>query len=459
MPEIIVPRPGWSLRPYQRKAWLAGPVRGENMAVAWHRRAGKDELILNGIAVQALKRPASYAYMFPETAHARRSMWQSVNPHTGRRRILETFTPEMLASEPNETEMRLTLVNGSSVLLFGSDNYDRMVGASLAGIVSSEHALAHPNAYAFFSPMLRENNGWFWAISTPRGKNHFKDLIDYAAKTPGWFSETLSIHDTHALTLEQIEEARQEYYALFGRDDGERFFQQEYEVNFNAAIIGSYYAREMMDVQSEGRVDPELEAVDAPVHTAWDIGVSDATTIWFFQVVAGQVYVLDCYSNNGQGVEHYADLVKERRESHGWMRGADFVPHDAKVKEWGTGKTRVETMLGLGLNPQVVPMATLMDGIQAVRLTLPRCVFHDRCADGIEALENYRKEWDEERRTFKDRPLHDWASHYSDAFRYLAMAWKTAPREPLPAQVVRTPPTEYHIPAPAPKPRRRGMSL
>lgn len=414
--------------------------------------AGKDEVLLNALAVQALKRPASYAYMFPENLHARRAMWQSVNPHTGKRRILETFVPEMLDGEPNETEMRLKLANGSSVTFFGSDNYDRMVGASLAGIVSSEHALSHPSAYAFFSPMLKENGGWFWAISTPRGRNHFKDLVDYAAKSPKWFSEILSVKKTGALTQEDLDEELEKYCDLFGGDQGEAFFRQEYLVDFNAAILGAYYAREMAAVRSEDRIDPTLEAIDAPVHRAWDLGVRDDTSIWWFQVVGGQVFILDCYTSSGAGVDHYAEVVFNRRQQHGWQDGIDFVPHDAKVKEWGTGRTRVEVMQQLGLNPRVVPMAAFQDGVQAVRKTLPRCVFHTRCeTPGIKALEQYRREWDDERKVFKATDVHDWTSHLSSAFRYLALAWKTAPKRvevetlpPVPVGSVRLPQPPKH---------------
>lgn len=394
--------------------------------------AGKDELLLNALAVKAIQRPANYAYMFPEISHARRAMWQAINPHTGRRRIMEAFPPEILDGQPNETEMRIPIIGGGSVMFFGSDQYDRLVGASLAGIVSSEHALSHPSAYAFFSPMLRENGGFFAAISTPRGRNHFKGLFDFAQQSPTWFAQSLSIHDTGALTEEEIQDARAEYTALYGSDQGEALFLQEYEVSFNAAIMGAYFAREMLAVRSEGRIDPDLEAVDAPVHTAWDLGVRDDTSIWFFQVVAGQLFILDCYSQSGAGVDHYAEMIAQKRAEHGWAPGTDFVPHDARVKEWGSGRTRVETMQQLGLNPVVVPMASFMDGISAVRRTLPRCVFHARCEDmGIAALEQYRREWDDERKTFKATDVHDWASHPAAAFRYLSMAWRTIRPEPV----------------------------
>ena len=425
--EIHIPRLGWSLRPYQLPMWRAMAVDGRNACIAMHRRGGKDEVALNALGVQSLKRAASYAYMFPENLHARRAMWQAVNPHTGKRRILETFPREMMSAEPNETEMRLQLVNGSTITFFGSDNFDRMVGASLAGIISSEHALSHPSAYAFFSPMLRENGGFFWAISTPRGRNHFHGMLQHAQKSPDWFSQVLSIHETGALTAEQIEEARSEYVSLYGVDQGEALFAQEYEVSFTAATLGAFYGREMAAIRSEGRIDPTLTAIDAPVHRAWDLGVRDDTSIWFWQIVGGQVFILDFYSASGVGLDHYRDKIEEIHKAHGWAHGTDWVPHDAKVKEWGTGRTRVETMQGFGLKPQLVPMAGLLDGINAVRRTLPLCVFHPRAEAGLAALEQYRREWDDDKKTFKANPLHDFTSHLADAFRYLAMAWRTIP--------------------------------
>lgn len=430
----MVPRAGWALRDYQKPLWRSLVHEGKNVCANWHRRAGKDELLLNALAVKAIQRPANYAYMFPEISHARRAMWQATNPHTGRRRILEAFPPEIMAGQPNETEMRIPIVGGSSIMFFGSDQYDRLVGASLAGIVSSEHALSHPSAYAFFSPMLRENGGFFAAISTPRGRNHFHGLFNYASRAPGWFAQTLSAIQTGALTEDQLAEAKAEYIDLYGIDQGEALFQQEYMCDFNAAILGAFYAREMLAVRNEGRIDPTLEAVEGvPVHRAWDIGVSDDTSIWWFQVVGTQIYILDCYSANGAGVDHYAEIIEQRAVEHGWAHGVDYVPHDAKVKEWGTGRTRVETMMGYGLKPQVVSQAGLLDGINAARRTLPRCVFHQRCEDvGISALEQYRREWDDDKKAFKANPLHDWSSHLADSFRYLAMAWREAPKAPMP---------------------------
>lgn len=444
LPEIHIPRIGWNLRAGQEKFWRALVHENKNAVACWHRRFGKDEVALNALAVKAMQRPASYAYMLPEISHARRAIWQAVNPHTGKRRILETFQPEMLDGEPNETEMRIKLVNGSQVLFFGSDQYDRLVGASLAGIISSEHALAHPSAYGYFSPMLRENDGFFAAISTPRGRNHFHDLFNYASKAKGWFAERLSIHDTGALGPDEVDEARAEYIAMYGEDQGAALFQQEYEVSFNAAILGAFYGAEMAKVRQEKRIVPDLEALPGkPVHRAWDIGVRDDTSIWWFQVVGVQIYILDCYSKPGESdIEVFADMIHAKNKEMGWTSGIDFVPHDARQKVWGMKRGRLETMQEVGLNPRVVPNLSKLDGINAVRRTLPRCVFHDRCEDvGIPALEQYQREWDDERKTFKASEVHNWASHAADAFRYLALSWveardNSAPEKPKPFETI-----------------------
>lgn len=415
---------GWQPRDYQMPLWSYLERGGKRAIAAWHRRAGKDDVLLHRTAVAMFERPASYWHCLPEFEQARKAIWTAVNPHTGRRRIDEAFPPEIRESK-DEQSMFLRLKNGATWQLIGSDRYNNLVGAGVAGVTFSEFALANPSAWGYIRPMLEENNGWATFISTPRGRNHFKNLLDMAQKNPAWFAQILSIHDTGALTPEQIEESRAEYVALYGEDIGLAQFEQEYEVSFNAAILGAFYAREMAAVRREGRIC-EVEAIsDAPVHRAWDIGVRDDTSIWWFQIVGIQIFVLDCYTASGVGLDHYAEVIEKKRKEHGWVDGVDYVPHDARVKEWGTGRTRVETMQSYGLKPQVVPMAGKLDGINAARRTLPFCVFHTRCCDvGIPALEEYRREWDDEKKTFRASEVHNWASHLSDAFRYLSLAWR-----------------------------------
>jgi hypothetical protein len=382
-------------------------------------------VLLHRTCVAAFERPATYWTALPEYAQARKALWAAVNPHTGKRRIDEAF-PDALRSSVNEQEMFIRFKNGSTWQLVGSDRYNALVGAGVAGVTFSEWALCNPSAWGYIRPMLEENDGWAAFITTPRGKNHAKSMLDMAQQSPKWFAEVLSVHSTGALTQEQLDESLKEYISLYGEDLGRAQFEQEYLCSFNAAIMGAFYAREMLAVRTEERLQP-IEPIDGrPVHTAWDLGVEDSTAIWWFQVVGSQIFILDYYVAHGHGVDHYAEVVQGKP----WPKGIDFVPHDAKVRQWGVpgARTRVESMIALGLNPQLVPMSTDMDGHQAVRKTLPLCVFHPRTeAEGMSALEQYHREWDDDLKTYKLKAQHDWSSHGAKAFQYLSQAWRSAP--------------------------------
>jgi hypothetical protein len=187
----------------------------------------------------------------------------------------------------------------------------------------------------------------------------------------------------------------------------------------------------MRDIEESGRICDVEYDVSVPVHTAWDLGIGDTTAIWFWQALQGEIRILAHYEANGVGIDHYAKVVASKP----WKRGTDYVPHDAKVRELGTGRSRVETMVAHGLKPRVVPNHKIMDGINAVRLTFPRIWFdREGCGDGLEALRQYRADYDEKTRAFKDAPKHDWTSHSADAFRYMAMAWReiAQPEPPKP---------------------------
>ena len=438
MPSVTLPN-NWKPRPYQRKFWDYLERGGKRAIEIAHRRWGKDDVLLHRAAVSAFERPATYWHALPEYSQARKAIWNAVNSHTGKRRIDEAF-PQELRENTNDNEMFIRFKNGATWQVIGSDRYNRLVGAGVAGVAFSEWALCNPSSWGYIRPMMEENNGWAAFITTPRGKNHAHSMLQMAKDNPRWFAEVSSIHNTGALSLEQLEESLDEYVALYGEDIGRGIYEQEYECSFNAAILGAFYAREMVTLRREGRID-EVEADPSrPVHRAWDIGVRDDTSVWWFQVAGAQVFILDCYSASGVGLDHYADIVHKKHAEMGWILGTDFVPHDAKVKEWGTGKTRVETMLEYGLHPQLVPGASKLDGINAARKTLARCVFHPRTeVEGIAALEQYRREWDDDKKAFKASEVHDWSSHLSDAFRYLALSWQTV-------RVARN----DHLPAPPP---------
>lgn len=430
MPTIRLPN-NWRPRNYQRPLWDYLEQGGDRAIEIAHRRWGKDDLVLHRTAIAAHERVASYWHCLPEYEQARKAIWTAVNPHTGKRRIDEAFPPELRDSK-DEQQMFIRFKNGSTWQVIGSDRYNSLVGAGVAGVTFSEWALCNPSSWGFIRPMVEENGGWATFITTPRGRNHAKSLYDMAVEDMNrggrWFAELSSIHATGALTQEQLDESLREYIALYGEDLGRAQFEQEYECSFNAAILGAFYAREMALVRREERV-AEIEPIPGrQVHRAWDIGRRDDTSIWWFQVVGSQIFILDCYTMPFGSLEPHAAVVHQREQEHGWRSGIDFVPHDAKVIEWGTGRTRVEQMREHGLNPELAPNATKMDGIAAVRATLPRCVFHPRCEEpGLAALEQYRRDWDDERKTFKATEVHDWTSHLADAFRYLALSWRELP--------------------------------
>jgi phage terminase large subunit len=423
-----LPQKPWQPRPHQKKLWRFLMRGGKRAVAVWHRRAGKDEILLHATAVAMLDRVGNYWHCLPLYEQGRKAVWTAINPHTGRRRIDEAFPVEMRANT-NDSTMFIRFHNGSTWQVVGSDSYNQTVGSSAAGIVFSEYALSNPSAWAYYRPMVEENDGWAAFITTPRGRNHALTLFQHAQRTPGWFAELLTAEDTGAISPEALAEALAEYVALYG-EAGQAMFDQELLCSFNAAILGSFYAREMADVRKQERVRTDVVALEGrPVSTCWDLGVSDDTAIWFWQAQGAQLVLLDFYSASGVGLEHYADIIKKKEQEHGWIHGDDWVPHDAKVKEWGSGRTRVETMASIGLKPILVPMATVDDGINAARRALPLCVFHQRCEDGgIAALEQYRREWDDDKKCFRASAVHDWTSHPADAFRYLAMSWKPAPR-------------------------------
>jgi phage terminase large subunit len=453
MIDIRLPFGEWDPRPHQLALWKYLQSGGKRAIAVWHRRAGKDEICLHHAATSAFKRVGNYWHLLPEFEQARRAIWTAVNPHSGKRRIDEAF-PHELRENTNDSTMFIRFKNQSTWACMGSDRYDAAMGASPAGLTFSEFALSNPSAWGYFRPMLEENNGWAVFITTPRGRNHAFDMLNYARRTPGWFAETLTAIDTGALSDSDLASALAEYQSLYGYDAGQAMFDQEMMVSFNAAVLGAFYAREMLEVRNEGRVLEIEPDFDQPVHRAWDLGVRDDTAVFWFQPYGAQLLILDVMAGNSVGVEYFRDEIFRRHEARGWLHGNDYVPHDAKILEWGSGRTRVETMQNIGLSPMLVPKASLEDGINAVRRTLPLCVFHPRCEAGISALEQYQREWDDEKKCFRVNPLHNWTSHYADAFRYLAQGWKPAPKRTIKVAA----PQGWLLPPPPDAPRR-GIRL
>ena len=446
----------WQPRSYQIPAWNYW-IRdgGKHMELIWHRRYGKDEVALHGTAVKLFERTANYWHMLPLANQARKAIWDAVNPRTGKRRIDEAFPPE-LRTNTRDQDMLIRFVNGSTWQVLGSDNFQSAIGSTPAGIVYSEWAQSNPSARGYLRPILTENGGWQAYITTPRGKNHAYSTYKQACKTEGQFGQLLTVHDTGVLTQAQLDAELCEYITTYGESMGMALFEQEYLCSSDAAIIGAYYGAEFRDIDKSGRITTVPHDDRWPVHVAMDIGYDDDTAIWWFQVVGGEVRVLDYHASSGRDVDYYAgqilgkevqiDLVRDRLEvSYGgdipeldhrraYRYGSINVPHDAKAKTLAAKGKSVEeqfaSVFGWG-KMQVVPSLSIEDGIQASRKVLQKCYFDHRCEPGIDALREYQREWDDDRKMFKDHPLHNWTSHASDGFRYLAVAYQLEklPRE------------------------------
>jgi phage terminase large subunit len=409
----------WEPRLYQVDLWealLGGAKRADVVA---HRRWGKDEVALHWAAWAAQKRIGGYWHMLPEAAQGRKAIWDAVNPHTGQRRIEEAFTPKMNPTF-KDGEMKVELGNGSTWQVLGSDNYNSLVGTSVAGVVISEWALATPEAWAHIRPILLENDGWALFLWTPRGRNHAARAFESRRADPTWFCLKSPATETDVFTPEELERERRELVAELGSvEEGEARFASEYLVDFDAAAPGTYYASLLAEAERAGRlgrvpVDPSLR-----VDTAWDLGIDDYTAIWFFQQAGREVRVVDYFETSGEGLEA---VVRRAIAEKPYLWGTHHLPHDVMVRELTTGRSRYDTLGSMGLSRIHVGAPTdPEERVNAARLMIPMCWFDaERCSGGLERLRGYRKRWNRATRSYGG-PLHDQASHGADAFGEFAL--------------------------------------
>lgn len=422
----------WEPRPYQRPAWSYLEGGGKRLAVAWHRRAGKDDIVLHWAAVAAFQRVGGIWHMLPQASQARKAIWQAVNPHTGKRRIDEAFPP-IIRRKTNDQEMFIEFVNGSTWQVVGSDNYDSLVGSPPVGVVFSEWSRANPAAWAYIRPILRENGGWAAFISTFLGRNHHYDLVKNAMSSPEWYGEILSAEETSVFTPEDLELERLEYIQDYGREEGEALFRQEYLSDPTASILGAFYGSQMYDAEKQSRLTSVPYDRSAPVFTGWDLGTNDVTAIWFAQQVGLEPRIIDYYQNSNQDIAHYAGVLKEK----GYSYGAHYLPHDGGNKSVHVNKSVEQLLRDMGVNNVVVTRRAqstelFLGDINETRKLITKAVFDaKRCEQGIEALRNYRREWDDKLKQYKKTPLHDWASDGADALRTLAVNWRRVEAETM----------------------------
>lgn len=409
-------------RPYQLPILRAMDQGCKRAVQVWHRRAGKEKTDLAGIvSKKMLERVGAYYYVFPEFAQGRKVIWDGADRDGFR--FIDHFPKELLDGKPNDTEMKLRYKNGSLFQVIGSDRYNAVMGTNPVGMILSEYSLQDPSCWSYFRPILAENDGWAVFNYTPRGENHAYDLYEMAKADPfdpktgkGWFVQLLTVDETGAVRAEVLEQEKKEIVRLTGND---ALYQQEYHCNFTVPISGAYYADQISKAYKEGRVGNVPHEQRLTVDTWWDLGFNDRMAIWFTQSVGQELRVIDYLEDSGKGLPFYIDKIKEK----GYVYSKHTAPHDIDVHELSTGKTRRETASGLGINFEVAPNLHIIDGIEAVRLIFNKCWFDkERCKSGLNALKNYRKQWDDKRKTWLNNPYHDWSSNGSDAFRYMAVS-------------------------------------
>lgn len=408
----LKPRP--VLLPYKpRAAFMPFHERAQRWAcMVCHRRAGKTVAAINDLIKRAMMTPAvpgrmsHFAYIAPYRAQAKSVAWAYLK-----------YYAEPLIKDISESDLYVILKGGQKIQLFGADNADAMRGLGFDGVFMDEYGDFRPSVWALvIRPTLSDRMGWAVFAGTPKGKNQFWEVFDQAVADPErWFSFRLKASESGILHADELEDAR--------RTSSEDQFLQEYECSFDAAILGAFYGTEMRLLDEQGRITEVAYDPALPTFTAWDLGYRDDTAIWWYQTFRGELRIIDFYAVSGASVPDLVKVVKAKPyhyEQH-------FLPHDARAKTLASNKSIIEQLsehFGLSML-SIVPNLGLQDGIQAARITLPLCWFDMvKCKDGVEALRQYEREYDEDKKAFRATPKHNWASHPADAFRMLAVSWR-----------------------------------
>ena len=410
---VVVAIP-YAPRPLQRAIHTAIETHRFSVAVC-HRRFGKTVAAVNHLqraAVTCSKERPRFAYIAPTYTQGKSIAWDYMKHYAG----------PIPGHDTNETELKVAYPGGGTVRIYGADNPDSLRGNYFDGVVLDEYGLMPPTLWGeVIRPALADRQGWAHFMGTPNGKNAFYEVVQQARANPEWWLGVYKASETGVLSAEELKAARD----VMTADE----YAQEFECSFEASVKGAVYVREIAQAREQGRVtrvpyDPAL-----PVDTDWDLGVGDATAIWFSQTLyTGEVRLIDFYQATGHGLPHYKQVLNDK----GYTYGAHWAPHDIQVRELATGHSRLEAAHTLGLHFQIAPkVESLEDGIHAARLLLPRCWFDgEKTQKGVEALQHYRWDYNARIHEFKPTPVHDWSSHAADAFRGLAFRLYHVKRNP-----------------------------
>ena len=384
--------------------------RAKRFSVAvCHRRFGKTVMAINHLLKVVLTCPhqrAQGAYIAPTYGSAKRVAWQ----------FLREFAGVIPGVKFNEAELRCDLPDGRRIWLLGAENPDSLRGMFLDSVVLDEYADMNARLYPeVIRPALADRLGSCLWIGTPRGQNQFKDIYDHALAMieqgdPDWFAMRFPASETGILPQEELDAAKATM------DPSQ--YEQEFQCSWSAALIGAYLADQLDKAEADGRIGNVPYDPNLPVTTAWDLGIADATAIWFAQIYRGELRIIDFYDASGEGLHHYIAELRSRS----YVYGRHYFPHDVMVRELGSGSSRYEMLSALGIRPTVVHKLTVQDGIEALRAILPRCYFdRSNTAAGLKAVRHYHRQFDSVRNDWKAKPNHDWSSHATDAFRYFAV--------------------------------------
>lgn len=396
--DIIIP---YAPRPLQRQ--VHNNLKRFSILVC-HRRWGKTVCAINELIRQMsqCKHPnPRFAYIAPLFAQAKTVAWD----------YAKFFTAPIPGAKANEAELRIDLPGGGRLSLYGADNPDRLRGLYFDGVVLDEFADMSPRIWSeVIRPALSDRKGSALFIGTPKGRNQFWDIFDSATRDPEWYAAMFRASETNILDAEELIAAAKH----MSQDQ----YAQEFECSFQAALIGAYYGKEISAIEKSNRLTTVAHDPALKVYTAWDLGMHDSTAIWFAQLTGPEIRLIDFYENSGCGLDHYAKVLRQKP----YIYADHFLPHDVKVSEMGTGRSRLETLRGLGIDATPLECTSVEDGINASRLLLARAWFDITNTNrGLEALRQYQRDYDDKAKTFRNKPRHDWTSHASDAFRYLAM--------------------------------------
>lgn len=385
--------------------------------IVCHRRMGKTVMAINHLLRAAVlcDRPnPRYAYLAPTYRQAKAVAWD----------YLKQFAGGIPEAKFHETELRCDLPNGSRISLLGAENPDSLRGIYLDGCFMDEVADMPESVFPeIIRPALSDRKGWCFFVGTPKGQNAFYEMYEHAVVSDGWFTAVHKASETGILDDEELRSAKE----AMTTDQ----YAQEYECSWAANVPGAIFGKELAVSLEQGRIGKVPHDPSVKVDTFWDLGVGDSTAIWFTQSVGRAVHVIDFYENRGEGLPHYCKVLQAKP----YLYGDHFAPHDIEVRELGSGKSRREMAWDLGLNFWVVPKLPLEDGIHAAQMLIPRCWFDaEKCKQGLDALKQYHRAYNERNRTFRTSPVHDWSSHAADAFRYLAIGIKEVRNDGRPPQ-------------------------